>query len=30
MAKALAAHQSGLLDYYDALIISGPIEGTSN
>jgi transposase len=30
MAKTLAAHRSGLLAYYDALISSGPMEGTNN
>jgi len=30
MAKALAAHRSGLLAYYDARITSGPMEGTNN
>lgn len=30
MAKALAAHRSGLLAYYDAMITSGPMEGTNN
>ena len=30
MAKALAAHRGGLLAYYDAMITSGPMEGTNN
>ena len=30
MAKTLAAHRSGLLAYYDAMIGSGPLEGTNN
>src|SRR3954447_18578706 len=30
MAKTLAAHRSGLLAYYDAMIRSGPMEGTNN
>jgi transposase len=30
MAKTLAAHRSGLLAYYDAMISSGPLEGTNN
>ena len=30
MAKTLAAHRSGLLAYYDAMITSGPREGTNN
>jgi transposase len=30
MARALAAHRSGLLAYYDAMITSGPMEGTNN
>jgi transposase len=30
MAKTLAAHRSGLLAYYDAMITSGPLEGTNN
>jgi transposase len=30
MAKTLAAHRSGLLAYYDAMISSGPMEGTNN
>ncbi len=30
MAKTLAAHRSGLLAYYDAMISSGPPEGTNN
>ena len=30
MAKTLAAHRSGLLAYYDAMITSGPMEGTDN
>jgi transposase len=30
MAKALAAHRSGLLAYYDAMISTGPLEGTNN
>jgi transposase len=30
MAKTLAAHRSGLLAYYDAMITSGPMEGTTN
>jgi transposase len=30
MAKTLAAHRSGLLAYYDAMITSGPMEGTNN
>ena len=29
MAKTLAAHRSGLLAYYDAMITSGPMEGTN-
>jgi transposase len=30
MAKTVAAHRSGLLAYYDAMITSGPMEGTNN
>jgi transposase len=30
MAKSLAAHRNGLLAYYDAMITSGPMEGTNN
>ena len=30
MAKTLAAHRSGLVAYYDAMITSGPMEGTNN
>jgi transposase len=30
MAKTLAAYRSGLLAYYDAMITSGPLEGTNN
>jgi transposase len=30
MAKTLAAHRSGLLAYYEAMITSGPMEGTNN
>jgi transposase len=30
MAETLAAHRSGLLAYYDAMITSGPMEGTNN
>ena len=30
MARTLAAHRSGLLAYYDAMITSGPMEGTNN
>jgi transposase len=30
MGKTLAAHRSGLLTYYDAMITSGPMEGTNN
>jgi transposase len=30
MAKTMAAHRSGLLAYYDAMITSGPLEGTNN
>ncbi|MGA8312725.1 MAG: ISL3 family transposase [Terriglobales bacterium] len=30
MAKTLAEHRSGLLAYYDAMITSGPLEGTNN
>jgi transposase len=30
MAKTLAAHRSGLLAYYDAMITSGPMEGTNH
>jgi transposase len=30
MAKTLAGHRSGLLAYYDAMITSGPMEGTNN
>jgi len=30
MAKTLAAHRTGLLAYYDAMITSGPLEGTNN
>jgi transposase len=30
MAKTLAAHRSGLLAYYDAMITTGPLEGTNN
>src|SRR3954471_20848359 len=29
MGKTLAAHRSGLLAYYDAMITSGPLEGTN-
>jgi transposase len=29
-AKALAAHRSGLLEHYDEMITSGPMEGTNN
>jgi transposase len=29
MARTLAAHRSGLLAYYDAMITSGPMEGTN-
>ena len=30
MARTLAAHRPGLLAYYDAMITSGPMEGTNN
>ena len=30
MGKTLAGHRSGLLAYYDAMITSGPMEGTNN
>jgi transposase len=30
MARTLAAHRSGLLAYYDAMITSGPMEGTND
>ena len=30
MGRTLAAHRSGLLAYYDAMITSGPMEGTNN
>jgi transposase len=30
MGKTLAAHRSGLLAYSDAMITSGPLEGTNN
>ena len=30
MARALALYRSGLLAYYDAMITSGPLEGTNN
>ena len=30
MARTLAAHRTGLLAYYDAMITSGPMEGTNN
>ena len=30
MAKTLAAHRCGLLAYYDAMITTGPLEGTNN
>src|SRR4051795_12351760 len=30
MARTLAAHRSRLLAYYDAMITSGPMEGTNN
>jgi len=30
MSKTLALHRSGLLAYYDAMITSGPMEGTNN
>ncbi|QEH32115.1 Transposase [Aquisphaera giovannonii] len=30
MAKTLALYRSGLLAYYDAMITSGPLEGTNN
>ena len=30
MSKTLAAHRSGLLACYDAMITSGPMEGTNN
>ena len=30
VAKTLASHRSGLLAYYDAMITSGPMEGTNN
>jgi transposase len=30
MGRTLAAHRSGLLTYYDAMITSGPMEGTNN
>jgi transposase len=30
MARTLAAHRSGLMASYDAMITSGPMEGTTN
>src|SRR5918995_292303 len=30
MAKTLAAHRTGLLAYYHAMLTSGPMEGTNN
>jgi transposase len=30
MARTLAAHRAGLLAYYEAMITSGPLEGTNN
>jgi transposase len=30
MARTLAGHRTGLLAYYDAMITSGPMEGTNN
>jgi transposase len=30
MGRTLAAHRSGLLAYYEAMITSGPMEGTNN
>ncbi len=30
MARTLAAHRAGLLAYYDAMITSGPLEGTNH
>jgi transposase len=30
IARTLAAHRTGLLAYYDAMITSGPLEGTNN
>jgi transposase len=30
VARTLAAHRPGLLAYYDAMITSGPMEGTNN
>jgi transposase len=30
MARTLAAHRPGLLAYYEAMITSGPMEGTNN
>jgi transposase len=30
MARTLAAHRTGLVAYYDAMITSGPMEGTNN
>jgi len=30
MAKTVAAHRTGLLAYYDAMITSGPMEGTNH
>ena len=30
MARTLAGHRSGLLAYYDAMLSSGPMEGTNN
>ena len=30
MAKTMAAYCSRLLAYYDAMITSGPMEGTNN
>jgi transposase len=30
MARTLAAHRTGLLAYYDAMITSGPLEGMNN
>ncbi len=30
MAKTLAAHRTGLLEYYDMMISSGQMKGTNN
>ena len=30
MAKTLSAYKSGILDYYDFPLSTGPLEGTNN